>query len=132
MIYSSNCSYIEFLLLYSGTMRFIILTTGKVVPLRASDISSSILYFLSHAPSGVMRLSPATDTDDPPWCISIVRNLYKVKSLPSFPTRFCLNKAGPSGIIKRISSATTYIGRSNTTRPQKATTISNTLLPNIP
>ena len=69
--------------------------------------NSSNLYFRRNAPKGVIRLSPATDTDDPPCPTFILRNLYIVNTSPFSPTRFCLNNAGPSGIFTRIIPHTT-------------------------
>lgn len=64
------------------------------------------MYFLSFAPSGVIRLSPATETDDPEWFTVIDRNLYMVNNRPLRPTRRCLKITGPP-ILIRIKTATT-------------------------
>ena len=72
--------------------------------------SSSSFQWRSFAPSGVMRLSPATLTDDHSlfplsrltltsrcaFGTVIVRNLWQLNSLPPLPTLFCTKNAAAS------------------------------------
>lgn len=90
-----------------------------------SSGNSSILYLRNVAPNGVMRLSPATETDD--WSVPtrIVRNLYIVNKCPPFPMRFCLYSIGPSGIFMCISSTTVKSSGIVTISPNSAHTRSN-------
>ena len=71
-----------------------------------------------------MRLSPATETEEPPCPTVMDRNLYIVKSLPLRPTRFCLKITGPPGILTRISMATTSNTGHKHKRPMKAISLS--------
>ena len=73
-------------------------------------------------PRGVIRLSPATDTELPPCPTVMERNLYIVKSLPPRPTRLCLKITGPPGILTFISTATTAsTGHSASTQKESCT-----------
>ena len=47
----------------------------------------------------ITRLSPLTEMLLPPWLTNMVLNLQIVKSFPCNPTRFCLYRIGPPGII---------------------------------
>ena len=93
--------------------------------------NSSILYFLSTAPKGVIRFSPAIEIEHPEWDTCIDRNLYIVNNRPFCPTRTCLKSTGPSGILIRINTATTNSIGHNNTSPNKATIRSNKNFNNI-
>ena len=93
--------------------------------------NSSNLYFLNTAPNGVIRASPATDTDEPSCPTVILLNLYIVNRHPAFPTRFCLNITGPSGIFTLIKIATTNKTGQKNIKPKKEAKRSKQLFNNI-
>ena len=72
-----------------------------------------------------MRLSPATDTELPLCFIVIVRNLWHLNNLPSFPTRFCTNSTGPPGILILTRMATTSSTGHRISSPSNEITLSN-------
>ena len=80
--------------------------------------SSSIFQRRNTAPSEVMRLSPATLTEDPPCEGVIVRNLTRVNSFPFLPTRFCLKSAGAPGMAIAIAIPVRSRTGKNTARPK--------------
>ena len=71
-----------------------------------------------------MRLSPATETDEPPCPTVIERNLYIVNRRPLRPTRFCVKITEPPGILIRISTATTKSTGHKTNKPISAISLS--------
>ena len=74
-----------------------------------------------YARSGVMRGSPATDTELQ-LCFTIIeQNFWHINSFPPFPTLFCTKKTGPPGILTFTRMATTTnIGQRRSRPPREA------------
>ena len=83
----------------------------------------------SFAPSGVLRLSPATDTVLPLCFTVIVRNIWQLNNFPLRPTRFCTKNARAPGIFtfNKIATITGY----NIASSKNATILSNNHFNNI-